>query len=230
MPRTKVQVLPPLCGKKEVKMKKRFVAMILCTLLMISMMGCSGNTTEPSATPSKERTTLSMFSFDEGMKDIINDSSVFQKLMEKTGVNLELEVVSGVNTDEKRSIMIAGGEYPDILDRIDERFIDAEALIPLDDLIEEYGPNIKRVWGDSINKLRHTDGKIYFLGSPKNRPELLIDSGSCLLVQYDVLEQLGYPTPKTLDDVFDMLTEYTSNHMEINGQPFIPWGIWADSW
>lgn len=186
---------------------------------------------DTDSTTNTEVTTLSMFTFSEGVNEAITESQVWQKMMENAGVNIEFQAIAGMQQDEKRSVMIASGEYPDILDRIDERFIDAGALIPLDDLIEEYGPNIKKAWGDSLDKLRSpNDGKIYFLGSPKNRPEEIVEPGSCLLVQYDVLERLGYPQIETLDDIYNVLKEYTAQYSDIDGKPFIPWGIWADSW
>ncbi len=210
-------------------------------LLAISGCGSSGDKTTgttgsqagsgETATAVKEATALSMFTFSEGVKDVISKSDVWKTIMNNTGVNVELEAIAGMQADEKRSVMIASGEYPDILDRIDERFIDAAALLPLDDLIDQYGPNIKKAWGDSLNKLRSPkDGKIYFIGSPKNRPEEIAEPGPALMIQYDVLEKTGYPQIKTLDDVFNVLKEYTSKYKDIDGKSFIPWGIWADSW
>ncbi|WP_238322995.1 extracellular solute-binding protein [Gorillibacterium massiliense] len=191
--------------------------------------GQSSQSTNESAAP--KTTNLSMFTFTEEVQSSLTNSPVWKKLMENANVNINLQVISGTGADEKRSVMIASGEYPDILDRIDEHFVDAGALIPLDDLIDKYGPNIKKAWGDSLNKLRNPkDNKIYFLPSPKNRPEEIVEPGGTLLVQYDVLEKTGYPKLKTLDDVYNMLMQYTAENKEIDGKPFIPWGLWADSW
>ncbi|MEF2966365.1 extracellular solute-binding protein [Paenibacillus sp. M1] len=207
------------------------------SLLFASLAACGGGGKTGEGTGDAQNggdqpTTLSMFTFTEEVQDsLLTESPVWKKLMENTGVNIDLEVISGAGADEKRSVMIASGEYPDILDRVDERFIDAGALIPLDDLIEQYGPNIKKAWGDSLNKLRNPkDNKIYFLGSPKNRPQEVVEPNGSLLVQYDVLKKTGYPKLETLDDVYDMLAEYTAANKDIDGKPFIPWGLWADSW
>jgi ABC-type sugar transport system, periplasmic component len=221
--------------------KKRKIAGVLALSLMTAAFtacsngggnGEAGSTSKgANESAASKPTHLSMFTFTEEVQSSLTDSPVWKKLMEKTHVDIDLQTISGAGADEKRSVMIASGEYPDILDRIDERFIDAGALIPLDDLIEEYGPNIKKAWGDSLNKLRNPkDNKIYFLPSPKNRPEEIVEPGGTLLVQYDVLEKTGYPKLKTLDDVYNMLMEYTAENKQIDGKPFIPWGLWADSW
>lgn len=40
---------------------------------------------------------------------------------------------------------------PDIMFRVDERMIEAGALIPLDDLLESDGQDILNAWGTSLN-------------------------------------------------------------------------------
>lgn len=161
------------------------------------------------------------------------DSPILRKLTEKTGVKMEFSIAGG-DKDQKAGVMIAGGDYPDVIEgaKQTQKFIDAGALIPLDDLIDEYGPNIKKIWGDSLNKLRNPkDGKIYFIGNqPRNRQGEIIDANQSLLIQYDVLDKLGYPTPKTLDDVEKMLKDYMALVPNLDGKPWVPWGLWADTW
>ena len=55
------------------------------------------------------------------------------------------------------ALMAASGEYPDT--GYGERqhrksLVDAGAMLDLTDLIEEYGPNIKKVYGEYLNRLR----------------------------------------------------------------------------
>lgn len=65
----------------------------------------------------------------------------------------------------KLNLMLTGQNYPDIvlMDRgndIVNRYIEAGALLPLNDLIDEYGPDVKEMYGETLNKSRYTDGKI----------------------------------------------------------------------
>lgn len=179
-----------------------------------------------------DRPTLTIFDFTTELDGyLIEESPTIKALEDKLNVNLEFDVISGMNNEEQIALMIASGDYADILFRVDERMVDAGALFPMDDLLESHGPNVLSAWDESINKLRQpSDGQIYYIGSPKNRPEELTDGGPCFLIQYEVLDKLGYPEIKTLDDAYDALEKYLEIEPDLDGTSFIPWGVWADSW
>ncbi len=98
--------------------------------------------------------------------------------------------------------MFAGGDFPDIL-------INA---------------------GNELKKLRYEkDDHIYFLASAIN-PQEVSEPNQCLLIQYDVLDKLGYPELKTLADVEQALKDYLALVPDLNGQAFVPWGFCLDTW
>ena len=204
---------------------KKLVSLLLALVMVLSLAPLS-------AIAEAGRPTLTVFDFTEELnQELINNAPTIQYLEDRLNVNLEIEVISGMSKEEKIATMIASGDYADIMFRVDERMIEAGALIPLDDLLESDGQDILNAWGTSLNKLRYpADSKVYWIGSPKNRPEELTDPSACLLVQYDVLEKLGWPEIKTLDDVNQALKDYLAMVPDLNGTSFIPWGIWADSW
>lgn len=204
---------------------QKLVSLLLALVMVLSLAPLS-------AIAEAGRPTLTVFDFTEELnQELINNAPTIQYLEDRLNVNLEIEVISGMSKEEKIATMIASGDYADIMFRVDERMIEAGALIPLDDLLESDGQDILKAWGTSLNKLRYpADSKVYWIGSPKNRPEELTDAGACLLVQYDVLEKLGWPEIKTLDDVHQALKDYLAMVPDLNGTSFIPWGIWADSW
>lgn len=204
---------------------KKLVSLLLALIMVLSIAPLS-------ALAEASRPTLTIFDFTEELnQELINNATTIQYLEDRLNVNLEIEVISGMSTEEKIATMIASGDYADIMFRVDERMIEAGALIPLDDLLESDGQDILKAWGTSLNKLRYPgDSKVYWIGSPKNRPEELTDAGACLMVQYDVLEKLGWPEIKTLDDVHQALKDYLAMVPDLNGTSFIPWGVWADSW
>ena len=204
---------------------QKLVSLLLALVIALSLAPLS-------AIAEAGRPTLTVFDFTEELnQELINNAPTIQYLEDRLNVNLEIEVISGMSKEEKIAPMIASGDYADIMFRVDERMIEAGALIPLDDLLESDGQDILNAWGTSLNKLRYpADSKVYWIGSPKNRPEELTDPSACLLVQYDVLEKLGWPEIKTLDDVHQALKDYLAMVPDLNGTSFIPWGIWADSW
>jgi len=74
------------------------------------------------------------------------DTPVGKKITELTGVKLKTEYLVGADARQKAGVMIASGDYPDIIlpGEATGDFVAAGALIPLDDYIEKYGENIKK--------------------------------------------------------------------------------------
>lgn len=127
-------------------------------------------------------------------------------------MNFELEhLVGDVNT--KIGTMIASGEYPDVMvpDTAIDKVLDAQAFIPLNDLIEQHAPNIKRVYGPYFDAMKADDGNIYFLPFSARVGEFIpsptIDQGA-FWIQRRVLKEFGYPKIKTLDEYFDLIEKY----------------------
>jgi putative aldouronate transport system substrate-binding protein len=116
--------------------------------------------------------------------------------------------------------MIASGKYPDVLipDAAMEEVLNAGAFVPLDDLIEKHGPNIKRVYGDYLDQMRSKDGKLYILPIAVQVGDFVPDPepGAAFWVQRRVLEEAGYPTIKTLDQYVALIENYVAKHKEEN--------------
>lgn len=93
---------------------------------------------------------------------------VAQILTEKTGVRLKVDYPAA-SSDQKVALMIAEQNFPDIIYAKGDAasLIEAGALIDMTDLIEEYGPNIKKLYGDEFDKLKYSkeDPSIYQLSS-----------------------------------------------------------------
>jgi putative aldouronate transport system substrate-binding protein len=219
--------------------RKAICLIMIFTILISAATGCKKSENKETSggstsTGENKPTKFSYFTFSsDGTPSW--DGPIHKKVTEKTGVSMEIEYMVGADVNEKVGVMIAGREYADFIDArglgVPEKLIEAGALIPLDELIEKHAPNIKKLWGDSLKKLKNSkDGKVYLLDQPMNKPAEIVDANQSLLIQYDVLDKMNYPTPKTLDDVFKLLKDYTAKYPEINGKPFIPWGLWADTW
>ncbi|MFC4597731.1 ABC transporter substrate-binding protein [Cohnella hongkongensis] len=152
-------------------------------------------------------------------KDIeTNQTDIGKVLEEQTGVNFKIEhLVGDINT--KIGTMIASDTYPDILqpDTAIDKIMEAGAFIPLNDLIEQYGPNIKRVYEPYYNLMKADDGNIYFLPFSavvgEYKPNPVIDQGA-FWIQNRVLEEAGFPKVKTFDEYFTLIEDYVSKHQD----------------
>jgi putative aldouronate transport system substrate-binding protein len=151
------------------------------------------------------------------------DTPVTKGITAATGVSLEYDVMVG-DIFQKWDIWRASGDYPDIM-RLDalnlQKYIEAEAVIPLEDLIDQYGPNIKEKFGDRLEMLRQEDGHIYSIYSVNLSEEAPADSAGPYVVQMAVLEDAGYPEVKTLDQLYDLIKNYKAKNPKIDGQDTI---------
>ncbi|MDR2150207.1 MAG: extracellular solute-binding protein [Spirochaetaceae bacterium] len=153
-------------------------------------------------------------------------------IKERFKVSFSWDILVG-DSIQKRGIMIASGDYPDLIEINETAFIDAGACIPLEDLIEQYGPNIKAHYADVWEKMKSPDGHIYYLinwGIYHGLNQSPYYGDSALWVQKEVLKEAGYPRIVTMDEYFDLLIAYAKKHPTINGLPTIPFTILTYDW
>ena len=139
---------------------------------------------------------------------------VAQALTEATGVRLKVDYPVAAQ-DMKVALMIAEQNFPDLIYAKGDAssLIDAGALLDLTDLIEEYGPNIKKLYGDQLDKLKYSkeDPSIYQLSSYAIGSTIYKSAGTAQ-VQWDVLKENDYKVPQTLDELEKMLKDYMAAH------------------
>lgn len=219
-------------------MKKVLVFFLCLMLLTVLFSGCSKDeesiTTDAEKSDGKTPFTFTYWSADTtaGQLDDSYKSPVSQKIKELTGVTLEKEFAIG-DPREKLSFMAASGEYPDFIYALEYSniIVDAGGFLKLDELIEEYGPNIKKLYGDNLTRLRYSeaDPSIYFLGLPTvNQVKYEPETGFQL--QYAVLKELGYPKMETLQDYEEVIKAYMKKYPKIDGKPTIGLSLLADDW
>lgn len=219
--------------------KKSILAGMLACALFLS--ACSAGGTSVSAQPQEsgasseapaEPITLTLF--DKNVGDPFTNP-VAKEITEKTGVFIEVQQPTG-NPDEKLNLMLVSGDLPDIvlIDRREatlNKYIAGGALIPLNDLIDQYAPNIKERYGDVLSKSVYEDGKNYYLN---NWYGLDPDPNWAINMRMDVLDELGYGERARAGDSFtqeefvDMLRKFKEKYPEVNGASCIPMTVNAD--
>ena len=179
---------------------------------------------------SLEPVTFTFYSAD-GLEDTWTDP-VAQMITEKTGVTLKMDYPADSN-DNRIELMVATGEYPDFVFAKGSvsTLIHNDALIDMSDLIDEYGPNIKKLYGDEYENLRYSseDPSIYQLCSDKVQEETLETSGTAQL-QWAVLQENQYRVPYTLEEYTQMIRDYMEKYPMINGKPAIGISIVCSDW
>lgn len=211
--------------------KKRISALLLAVTMTASLLsGCGGgdsaatgtsDTTteaegesaeaEDGAAASGEAIELTFFNADGNQDDPWTDP-VALAITEKTGVKLKTTYPIGGNDEsESVALMIAEQKYPDIIFAKGSAgsLIEAGALIDMTDLIEEYGPNIKKLYGEEFDKLKYSpeDPSIYQFSAYVVGGEKFKDCGNAQ-IQWDVLKANDYKVPQNLDEFEKMIKDY----------------------
>ena len=168
------------------------------------------------AEASKDPITFKYYNAD-GKNGNWSETAVGAAITEATGVTLEVSypVSSTGDPSEDISLMIAEDNYPDMIysKASVTNLYEAGALIDMTDLIEQYGPNIKKMYGDEFDKLKWGSGDdgIYQLSYAGVRGQIFSTGGTCQ-IQYAVLKENDYKYPTTLAEYEAMIKSYLEAH------------------
>lgn len=219
------------------KLKKMVMALLASTMAAVMLVGC-GKTDNPanSSGSTGEAGIREYTAFYAVPGNEINDDNEIQKkIAEITGAKVKETWLTGQSAAEAVGTLIAGGDYPDLIDGSDgtAQLYDAGALIALDDYIDKY-PNLKALWSDEEwDKVRQSDGHIYWIPQFGNvyEKDMSPTPAEAFWVQTRVLKWAGYPEIKTVDEYFKLLEDYnTANPTMEDGTANIPYTILCDDW
>lgn len=222
--------------------KRKPIAVLTAAALTFGLLaGCgaksdpaSGSSSGDSSSDSNEPITLTYFNADTSNDNW--DNPVGKAITEATGVTLKISypVASTGDAAQDIALMIAEGKYPDLIyAKADAtNLYEAGALIDMTDLIEEYGPNIKKMYGDEFKKLKWGNGDdgIYQLSAYGVNASTLNESGTCQ-IQWAVLKENDYKYPTTLEEYEKMIKDYLAAHPKTeSGLDMIGISMSASDW
>ena len=169
----------------------------------------------------------------EPLPDYPGSTIIGDIIRAETGVKLNREALVG-DLETKVGLMIASGDYPDMVvaAHFTSLLKDAGALLPLNDLIEEHAPNLKRLYANHWEMLQQEDGNVYWLpiqaipyGADTSRYPSL-----GFFMNKRVLKEFGWPEVKTLDQYFQLIEDYMAKYPTINGESTIGYLTLFDDW
>lgn len=215
---------------------KTVAALVLAGAIIAG--GCSnGNNAASSGNTGDDTSpiTFSFFGADASPNWNNMQDDIGKAITEKTGVtlNAEYDVGSG-GGESKIALMAASGDVPDIIFAKGSlsKLVDAGLIVDLAPLIDQYAPNIKKIFSENMNRLKYSndDEAIYSIMTNAGVDQQYFDAGGGFEIQQRVLEELGYPEVRTLEDYENVLKEYVAKHPTTDGQPTIPLTLNADDW
>lgn len=199
--------------------------------LTAGLCGCSGKISDQTNQGGNQEPVTFTFYNADGQEDPWADP-VARKITEATGVTLKTEYPTGRQKNDIM-LMVATKEYPDLIFAKGDSniLIENGALIDMSELIEEYGPHIKALYGEEYDYLRYSkeDASIYQLCSNKVGDEVLTTAGTAQL-QWAVLQENDYVIPRTLEEYTEMIRSYMEQYPYINGRKTIGISISCTDW
>jgi len=208
--------------------------LVLVGMSLVLLLGCQPKGKGGQAAggqPEDYPITISVFTI-QPQQTPPEDNKIYKWIKEKFNVTFTWDIAVG-QKDQKIGTMIAAQDYPDLIEVDSTKFIEAKALIPLEDLIEKYGPNLKKKYAGVWEKMKEDDGHIYCLpnwGVITGEYKGSYYSESALWIQKAVLKEFGYPKIKTMDEYFDLIEKYAKKYPTINGLPTIGFTILTYDW
>lgn len=171
---------------------------------------------------SKEPKEFTIFAIHIG-KAFNGDLPVYKKAAELTNIKLK-GVASRNQSDEVQAfnLMLITGNIPDIIgyefpEEL-EKLGAEKKVIPLENLIDEYAPNIKKMFEENPEYKKDAlaaDGHIYMIPNYNDYKKIRTSQG--YYIRKDWLKKLELKEPKTIDELYEVLIAFRDRDPNNNG-------------
>ena len=224
------------------KKARRLLAALLILLLAITLTGCGGEKPKndaPKETASSDLNELGKFPISKTKKTIkvlipwsggdINEYWNTTEFEKKTNIHVEWQVVPAQSFKEKRAVLLAGGDLPDVIVNGPDSFsfTPAEQLqygsqgtfIDLSKYIDSDTVHLKKILQDNpqYKKLiTNLDGKIYAL--PDFNTCYHCNFSQKLWINTKWLDKVGLKMPTTTDEFEKVLLAFKNQDPNGNGK------------
>lgn len=217
------------------KMKKlgmKLSSGILSVSMVFSLAACGKEAKTPASDDTAAKGSVTEFADLQGAKltywhpfsstyiKSINDNLVIQEMEKRTGIKVEYITPPSGQEGEAFNLMMASGEYPDIIPNQGYKGGGLKAVqdgvfLKLNDLIPKYAPNYAKVLAqnpDIAKQAKEDDGTIWSFKMLQADEE---PSWAGPAIRQDYLDELGLQVPKTIDDWTNVLRAFKEKkHLE----------------
>jgi len=209
--------------------KKLFSIIIMMGMLLLSFSAQAQSS--DIATPAgqfpvvTEPVTLKILVSNGEQISDFNKNAYTQWLEEKTGIDLQIDVVNSTDAQTKLNLVLASGDLPDVLlgfspsSSLMAQMGAEGTFLPLNDLMAKYGDETKRVFQTERPQLlpliTSPDGKIYGLPTVNECFHCFLSQK--MWVYKPWLDKLGIAVPTTTDEFEAMLKAFKDKDPNGNG-------------
>lgn len=191
---------------------KKTLCLMLTAILVLLML--------PAAVAEGEPIELTFFSLNGDLSSARGEAVmdvVEAKILEDTGINCNINIISSDSFDTSMiALKVAAGELDLISSNMPwtewQTFIGKGMLIEMDDLLDQYGANIRTAIDSKLWDTYKVDGKTYVI--PVQSP---VPFYCGTWVRMDLLEKYGYDVPTTVGELIEALTTVCANEPDMIG-------------
>lgn len=173
----------------------------------------------------EDEVTIEMVAPSAPLAPDYNEMVYFQRLEENTNVHIDWNNIPGDGYEEKKNLMLASNDLPDAF--YGAAFSDSDLntygqngmIIPLEDLIEDYAPNLNKLLEERPeirSVITAPDGHIYSL--PIAAEMDIGDVPFFTSINKTWLDKLGLEMPTTLEEYHDVLKAFKEEDPNGNGK------------
>ncbi len=201
----------------------------------------SGEITFPLAEPVE----ITVATPDGSVASLADNLPLWQEIEKRTNVKINWDVTAAAQYDEVMKLRVsASGDIPDVMllpNGLNLGGLGGDGtIIPLEDYIDRYGDNIKKMYEafPRVKSLTSADGHIYSINTVSENAYFM---PYCFVVRKDWLDRLGLQEPETIDDWMTVLRAFRDEDADGDGNPgneipFFAGGhvwyttFWAHAW
>ena len=148
-----------------------------------------------------------------------SEMGCYKELEKITGVKIDYQHPVSGQAKEQFNVMIASGEYPDLIMNVEGNYAGGLAkacedgvIYELSELIDKYAPNIKKLFEEYPQlKMMSSDDEGHIYALPMIRGGSILRTYRGLIIRQDYLDKFGLSMPETIDDWHNVLTVFKQN-------------------
>ncbi len=149
------------------------------------------------------------------LPESMDDCAWVKYAAEKTGITFDWVKGTTEGALEKVNLLLASDDYPDVFwntvtENVISQYIDSGIFMPVQDLIEQYMPNLKKIFEERPEyraMCTAPDGNIY--GFPYiEEMKGLVNTPGGIVINKVWLDKVGLPVPTTIDELVTALRAF----------------------
>ncbi|RED52751.1 hypothetical protein [Cohnella lupini] len=145
-----------------------------------------------------------------------DNQKVLEIIQQQSGIQMEAEVIPRDAYPDKINLLLASGDQFDFIEGQLVNWTtlkDKGSIMPLNELIDQYGPNIKTYMADALEVMKDKDGVIWGIPRRESFP-----TGYAPTIRKDWLDALGMQIPHTMKEFEAYMAAVKKTDLNKNGK------------